>query len=367
MDSSSLLYPLDSSGSSSAASAALASWAAVPLELLGLAALPLLLGLVLWAALPYLDWRSASNRPLEAHVARTSFQCAPGELVPPAWKAPEVTLSVVVPAYNEEYRLPQMLDETLSYLEARAAACPGSFSYEVIVVDDGSTDATYAAALGSLQRPPAASLPAAGAGAGAGGRQQPQQPRGGELRVLRLASNRGKGFAVKAGMLVARGQLLLMADADGATNIRDLERLERALGPREEDGGPQIAFGSRHHLREEAVAKRAWHRNVLMTAFHLVVWLLVGGPVQDTQCGFKLFRARVGKQIFASLHIYRWAFDIEVVLLSRIFGRAIAEVPVTWVEMPGSKLNLITGSLTMLRDIVLLQVLYAFRIWQPSC
>lgn len=290
---------------------------------------------------PYLDWRYSCGKPLESQISRTSFQCAPGELVPAPWKAPEVALSVVVPAYNEEYRLPQMLDEALAYLESRGSDV-ASFTYEVIVVDDGSSDNTYAAALSSRD----ASL------------------QHGEVRIIKLLTNRGKGFAVRTGMLAARGQLLLMADADGATSIRDLERLERALGPK--DDSPHIAFGSRHHLREEALNKRAWYRNVLMVGFHFAVWLLVGGNVKDTQCGFKLFKANVGKQIFASLHLYRWAFDIEVLILGSIFGKGVAEVPVTWVEMPGSKLNLLTGAVTMLRDMALVQVLYALGIWQPS-
>eukprot|EP00931_Biecheleriopsis_adriatica_P093088 TRINITY_DN66840_c0_g1_i1.p1 TRINITY_DN66840_c0_g1~~TRINITY_DN66840_c0_g1_i1.p1 ORF type:complete len:319 (-),score=69.54 TRINITY_DN66840_c0_g1_i1:95-1051(-) len=290
---------------------------------------------------PYVDWRRTCNYALESQIARTSFQFQRGELRPPLWKAPQVHLSVVVPAYNEEFRLPQMLDETLSYLEARGRAS-SDFSYEVIVVDDGSRDKTYAAAESFRE----------------------SVLRHGELRIIQLIENRGKGFAVRTGMLAARGQLLLMADGDGATNIRDLERLERALMA--DDRRVQIAFGSRHHLREEAVAKRAWHRNVLMVAFQCAVWLLVGGPINDTQCGFKLFRGDVGKHIFASLHLYRWAFDIEILLLARLFGSGIAEVPVTWVEMPGSKLNLLTGAVTMLRDMVLLQVLYAWGIWQPS-
>merc|ERR1719379_1263978 len=107
--------------------------------------------LLAWLLVPYFDWRDVNGKAIEAHIARTSFQCAPGELVPAAWKAPEVSLSVVVPAYNEEYRLPQMLDETFTYLETRAAASPG-FTYEVLVVDDGSFDGTYAAALGSRPR-----------------------------------------------------------------------------------------------------------------------------------------------------------------------------------------------------------------------
>lgn len=329
-----------------------------PFDLLHALSLPIVIVGLLWLALPYWEWWSATCKPLECHVAKTSFQVALGELIPPSWKPPQVALSVVIPAYNEEHRLPQMLEETFSYLEARAASNPGRFSYEVVVVDDGSTDSTYAAALSSLQRPNKITGETGGV----------RQPMGGELRVVRLCANSGKGFAVKIGMLVARGELLLLADADGATSIRDVERLERSLlgFPKDVDPGPQIAFGSRHHLKQEARAKRSSHRNLLRSAFHAVVWLFVGGSLRDTQCGFKLFRAKVGKQIFASLHLSRWAFDIEVVLLARIFNREVVEVPITWVEMPGSKLNLLTGSVAMFRDIVLLQALYNMGIWRAA-
>jgi len=291
-----------------------------------------------WLLMPYFNWRETYGKPLEAHVVRTSFQCAPGELVPPAWKAPLVTLSVIVPAYNEEYRLPQMLDETLMYLEGRAAASSLGFSYEVVVVDDGSTDGTYTAALGSWRRMPCHMH--------------------GEMRVIQLTANRGKGFAVKAGVLAARGQLLLMADADGATCIRDVERLEQALWKQSGDFGTQIAFGSRHHL--------SLAQSFLMLAFRLIVWLVVGGPVQDTQCGFKLFHAAVGKQIFNSLHLHGWAFDIEILILARFLNKKITEVPVTWVEIPGSKFNPTARTATMLRDIVLALALYMFKVWRPS-
>lgn len=302
-----------------------------------------------WLLVPYFDWREVDGKAIETHIARTSFQCLPGELVPAGWKAPECTLSVIVPAYNEEYRLPQMLDETLTYLEARAAARPsGDFSYEVIVVDDGSRDGTYTAALASQTA-----------------REQPAGRRGGELRVMQLSANRGKGFAVRAGMLAARGEFLLMADADGATSIRDVERLERAADIRS-GGRTEIVFGSRHHLRDDALTKRSFVRNMLMVGFHFIVWCLVGGPIHDTQCGFKLFHHSAGKHIFSSMHIYRWAFDIEIVILARILGKPIAEVPVTFVDMPGSKLNLVLDALTMLRDIVLVRALYIFGVWRPT-
>jgi dolichyl-phosphate beta-glucosyltransferase len=306
--------------------------------------------LLAWVLVPYWDWRDVDGKAIEAHIARTSFQCAQGELVPAAWKEPVVSLSVIVPAYNEEYRLPRMLDETLTYLEARAAAAgPNTFSYEVIVVDDGSRDGTYDAAVASEMA----------------AKEQSGRSRGGELRVMQLSQNRGKGFAVRAGMLAARGRLLLMADADGATGIREVERLEQAM---DSQGGrcTEIVFGSRHHLKDDALQKRSFIRNTLMVGFHLVVWCLVGGPIHDTQCGFKLFRAGVAKHIFHSLHLYRWAFDIEIVILARILGKPVAEVPVAFVDMPGSKLNLVTGALTMLRDIALLRVLYFTGMWRPT-
>lgn len=287
---------------------------------------------------PYFDWRFALF-PLESHVAKTSFPFEPGELAPAVWRRPEVSLSVIVPAYNEEYRLPQMLDETLTYLEGRAASTVG-FSFEVVVVDDGSWDGTYAAA-----------------------RARAEKTRG-ELRVVQLASNHGKGFAVRTGMLVARGDLLLMADADGATRIRDLERLEYAL-ERHSSDGCEIVFGSRHHLKDDALARRSFLRNVLMHGFHMVVWMLVGGPIHDTQCGFKLFRATAAKPLFSSLHLYRWAFDIELLIVARLLRKSVVEVPVTFTDMPGSKLNLAVGAFTMLRDIVAVRIYYALGIWSP--
>lgn len=289
---------------------------------------------LLWFIFPFLIWRRYFGQALEGYIARTSFRAGPGALVPPVWKAPEVSLSVVVPAYNEELRLPPMLDETLDYLESRGAASSGAFSYEVLVVDDGSSDRTFAAAVSSRQRRP--------------------ELRYGELRVMQLTENCGKGFAVRAGMLASRGTLLLLADADGATSIRDCERLELAL-----DDEACVAYGSRHHL--------AWETQSLSSlALHGWLRSVVGCGVHDAQCGFKLFKASVGRRLFASLHLCSWSFDLEVLLLCRLLGVKVAEVPVTWVPMPGSKKNPFWGPITIVRDVFLTQLLYFFGVWHPS-
>eukprot|EP00927_Polykrikos_kofoidii_P036780 TRINITY_DN31033_c0_g1_i1.p2 TRINITY_DN31033_c0_g1~~TRINITY_DN31033_c0_g1_i1.p2 ORF type:complete len:228 (-),score=20.34 TRINITY_DN31033_c0_g1_i1:51-734(-) len=190
--------------------------------------------------------------------------------------------------------------------------------------------------------------------------------KGGGLRVMRFGTNTGKGFVTRAGVLVARGRLVLVADADGATRIADLERLERALDTRRGGETVHAVFGSRHHLREETLPKISLPARVMRAGFPWLSWLLVGGHVYDTQCGFKLFRAEAARQIFASLHLVGWAFDVEVVWLARVFGRRIAEVPVTWTDMPGSQFTEVLDDISMIRDVVLLRVLYALGFWRSA-
>ncbi|CEM26614.1 unnamed protein product [Vitrella brassicaformis CCMP3155] len=269
--------------------------------------------------------------------------------------AKEVELSLVIPAYNEADRLPPMLKDTAKYLLDRRVADP-SKSFEVLVVCDGSRDQTARVA-----RTTAAECGIAQ-----------------ELKVVRLRRNMGKGFAVKMGMLLGQGESLLMVDADGATDIRDLSHLEAKLhrGARRPPGKPSttadaqtaeydVVFGSRAHLQKDAVAHRAWYRNVLMYGFHVFVTLLVGSNVKDTQCGFKLFTRAAARDIFASLNVTRWAFDIEVLVIAQRLGLRVAEVAVNWQEIPGSKLNVALASLQMARDIILVRLLHALDIWKP--
>lgn len=249
-------------------------------------------------------------------------------------------VTLVVPAYNEEERLPAMLDEMLTYLKARQSE-NARFTWEIIVVDDGSKDGTcnvvkrYCVKEGTDA-----------------------------IRLLKLHRNHGKGGAVRKGMMRGRGQYLLMVDADGATVASELGALESRLLAIEADGHG-IGVGSRAHLQDEAVATRKWYRNVLMYGFHALVMFLCGGHgVRDTQCGFKLFTRRTARILFSTLHIERWAFDVELLMIAARLRIPIVEVAVKWTEIDGSKLNVLASTIQMLRDLVLIRMCYLLRLWE---
>lgn len=245
-----------------------------------------------------------------------------------------VNLSVIVPAYNEELRLPKMLDECLEFLNKRSS------SYEVIIVDDGSSDKTSETAL-----------------------KYTETWGSDKVRVLTLAKNRGKGGAVRMGMLRARGDNLLFADADGATTFSDLDKVERLLEEisKEEEG---VVCGSRAHLEQESIASRTAIRTVLMLGFHACVWLFAVKTVKDTQCGFKLIKRKTALKIFKTLHIERWAFDVEMLKLAEMMKIPIGEISVRWQEIEGSKLNPLFAAIQMFKDIFLLWLRYAIGAWK---
>jgi dolichyl-phosphate beta-glucosyltransferase len=231
--------------------------------------------------------------------------------------APE--LSIIVPAFNEEARLSPTLRSYLAY-------CRGQYSsVELIVVDDGSLDGTS-----QLVEGLAAEFP--------------------ELRLIRLAQNQGKGFAVRSGVVNARGSLILFADADGATPISEVSRLEDAVR-----GGADIAIGSRA-LQESGVRVQArLHRRVIGRVFHRLVETLTVRDIKDTQCGFKLFRDSVAHDLFSRMRMRGFSFDVELLMMARQRGYRIAEVPVNWVHQPGSKVSLVTDSFRMARDLFVIR------------
>jgi dolichyl-phosphate beta-glucosyltransferase len=225
-------------------------------------------------------------------------------------------LSIVVPAYNEESRIEPTIRDMVGY-------CRGAGrSFELILVDDGSRDGTS-----TVGRRLAEEFP--------------------ELRLIRLAANHGKGYAVRAGVVNAVGRAVLFADADGATPINEIERLETAL-----EAGADVAVGSRA-LRAEGVRVHAkLYRHVIGRTFHhLVEWLADGG-VKDTQCGFKLFRSPVAQDLFSRMRMNGFSFDVEVLLMARRQGYRVTEVPVNWTHQPGSKVRLTLDSFRMAADLV---------------
>jgi dolichyl-phosphate beta-glucosyltransferase len=224
--------------------------------------------------------------------------------------------SVVIPAYNEAARLPTYLKEVLAYLEGRGE------SYEVIVVDDGSRDGTA-----DRVREVAA------------GRA--------EVTVHALDRNRGKGHAVRAGMARAVGGLRLMADADGATPIGEVARLEAAVS-----AGADLAVGSRV-LHDPSVTRQVRvHRKLSGHVFNFLVRRLGVASVLDTQCGFKLFRGAVAGALFPEITTDGFGFDVELVMLAERRGYRVVEVAVNWADQPGSKVAVLREGPRMIYEVL---------------
>ncbi|KAI8388732.1 nucleotide-diphospho-sugar transferase [Radiomyces spectabilis] len=259
--------------------------------------------------------------------------------LPTLFDKPSVQLSCIVPAFDESQRLPTMLKETVVFLEQKQRDDP-NFSYEIIIVDDGSRDNTVETALDFSK-----------------------EWKQCDLRIISLEKNRGKGGAVTQGMLAARGKLCLMVDADGATRFSDYDKVEHALTLITDDGHG-VAVGSRSHLvTTEAVVKRSFIRNLLMRGFHTLVYVLGIRGIEDTQCGFKLFTRKTAQIIFPNMHVERWIFDIECLMIAQSQHIPITEVQVNWHEIDGSKVNLMKDSILMARDLFLIRLNYVLGLW----
>lgn len=252
-----------------------------------------------------------------------------------------VELSVIVPAYNEEERLPMMMDEALEYLEERKKKLK-SFTYEVIVVDDGSKDKTTQTAQSYCNKYGSD-----------------------KIRVLTLAKNRGKGGAIRLGMFSARGRYLLFADADGASKFSDFTKLENEMKNMKKDSSNRaVVCGSRAHLEEESIAQRSFFRTILMKGFHFVVWFLCVRGIKDTQCGFKLLTREAAVLLFSNLHVERWAFDVDMLFLAQYFNIPVGEVAINWTEIEGSKMVPVLSWIQMGKDIILIRLRYFLGAWK---
>ncbi len=223
-----------------------------------------------------------------------------------------VELSLVIPAKNEARRLPAYLTTVQRYL--RRADLEG---HEVIVVDDGSIDG-LADSVAHL----ASGWP--------------------ELVLLRHVASRGKGAAIRTGFMAAQGRYLLFADADGATPIDEELRLRHAI-----DAGADLAVGSRLMTGHAVRCHRAWSRRAAGWVFARLVHSMFPISVQDTQCGFKMFRKEVGKCLSEASTEDGYLFDIQALALAERWKLKVVELPVRWRDVPGSKVNLIRDAYSM--------------------
>jgi dolichyl-phosphate beta-glucosyltransferase len=242
-------------------------------------------------------------------------------------------LSVIIPAYNEARRLPLFLSRIIAYLDQHGR------SYEVLVVDDGSHDQTATAFEQIAQHCP-------------------------HVRLIQLSCNMGKGAAVRRGIQAARGTFQLFADADGATPIEELARLEAAIA-----AGADLAIGSRALASQnpDFTVQARWHRSVLGSLFNYLVQHLGIEDIADTQCGFKIFRRSVAQDLFSVACVDGYAFDLELLYIARRRGYRIAEVPINWTDQPGSKVRPWRDGTVMLRELLAIRKRDAQGLYQPRC
>ncbi len=227
-------------------------------------------------------------------------------------------LSIIIPAYNEASRIGNSLTQVLRFAEAY----PGGA--EVIVVDDGSTDATAAVVESFLP--------------GAGGR----------LKLLRHPGNRGKGAAVHTGFQAAGGEIVLFTDADLSAPISEAPRLIDPVA----SGLCDIAIGSRALDLSRIHTNQTWLRRTMGRTFNRMVRVWTGLNIRDTQCGFKAFRRSLMTPIFAAQRLNGFAFDVELLYLASRQGLRILEIPVTWNHVEASRVALITDSAAMFGELI---------------
>jgi dolichyl-phosphate beta-glucosyltransferase len=232
--------------------------------------------------------------------------------------SPDGKASLVLPAYNERHRIEACLQRVAEWRAAR----PGGWDWEVLLVDDGSSDATAAAAERAAA---AAGLP---------------------LKLLRHPKNRGKGAAIRTGVLASSGDPILVSDVDLSTPLSEWVKLAERLPTH------PVAIGSRAVDRNLVRRRQPFYRVAFGRAGNLLVRLFAVSGIGDTQCGFKLFRGDLARRLFGRSKIDRFAWDMEILYLARREGVPIAEVPVLWFDSPDSRVSLLRDAPATLRDLI---------------
>ena len=225
-------------------------------------------------------------------------------------------LSVVIPCYNEEQRLPRTVEQVEHYLAGK------HLDHEVILVDDGSADGTRQVMESAAERHPT-------------------------VRIEVLPHNRGKGRALAVGVEVAKGDEILVTDADLSTPIEELDKLQAALS-----NGAGVAIASRAVRGSRVEVSQPAYRVLMGKGFNLIVQAVLLPGIWDTQCGFKLFQADVARRVFAHLTTDGFGYDPEVLYRARKQGVGIAEVPVVWRNSAPTKVSPVKSSLDMLKHVL---------------
>ncbi len=229
-----------------------------------------------------------------------------------------IELSIIIPSFNEEKRLPATLERIASYIKSSGRRT------EVIVVDDGSTDRTAEVA-GTYS-----------------GRVE-------NLRVISNGRNRGKGYSVKHGATEAQGEIVLFTDADLSAPIEEADKLLETMGEHD------VAIGSRAVNRALIEVHESKFREFAGIVFNKIVRIILRLPFVDTQCGFKAFRREKCKILFEQQTIERFGFDPELLYLARHHGLKTVEVAVRWAHSPATKINMWRDSLQMFLDVVVIR------------
>lgn len=227
-----------------------------------------------------------------------------------------VKLSIIIPVYNEETRLAKNTHKVLAYLDERVQ------NYELVIVNDGSTDTTDTV-IDILESESS------------------------HVRSIQYAKNKGKGYAVRKGVMESNGESIFFIDADGSTPIESLEDLLPYL----EQGTADVVIGSRNLKESNREAPQPLWRQVLGKIGNVMIRKILSLKVKDTQCGFKGFTKEAAKALFSKATINRWGFDFEILVIANTLRLKIVEVPVRWMDSEGSRFNLIGGSVTTLLEL----------------
>ncbi|MFH1995688.1 MAG: glycosyltransferase [Candidatus Omnitrophota bacterium] len=226
-------------------------------------------------------------------------------------------ISIVIPAYNEAKRLSAFLERVVAYCKK------SSDKYEIIIVNDGSSDGTLKIAESWKSVFP-------------------------ELFTLRIRRNRGKGYAVKRGLLKAQGDIAVFLDADGSVDPEEINKNLRSIT----EEGFDIFIGSRILSNAERVLKAKWYRKIIGKVFNFFVQFFLFKNIKDTQCGFKMFKKEVIKPLFSRSYLRGFGFDVEILFLAHKMGYRVKEGAVSWTHVDGSKVNLLFDSIAMFVNIL---------------